>query len=244
MVDNKVVGVQAVLRDITERKKAEEELQSLARFTSENPNPALRVNKDGTLLFSNKAAEMLIGEQKLAEKQHIVELFHQSVLGCLSSGLPKTVEFKFEDKTFLVEFVPVVESEYVNVYGRDVTERKKAEVSLVQEQDKLESVTAAIGAGLVIISKDYHVLWANDFIRQYKGDTIGKLCYATLNSLDAPCPDCGAAKIFAGKTTLDTHEYYSTTIDGKPYWVEIVTTPITDEKWERYISSGDCCGHN
>jgi len=111
----------------------------------------------------------------------------------------------------------------------DITERKKTEEALVQERDKLESVAAAIGAGLVIVSKDYHVLWANDFIRRYKGDTIGKLCYATLNSLDAPCPDCGVTKIFAGKTTLDSHEYYSTTIDGKPYWVEIVATPITDE---------------
>ncbi|MBE3115601.1 response regulator, partial [Candidatus Bathyarchaeota archaeon] len=109
-------------------------------------------------------------------------------------------------------------------------ERKKTEEALRQEQDKLEQATAAAGAGLVIVSKDYHVTWANDFIKRYKGDTIGKLCYATLNSLDAPCPDCGVAKIFAGKTTIDAHEYCSTTIDGKLFWVEIVATPITDEK--------------
>ena len=111
----------------------------------------------------------------------------------------------------------------------DVTENKKAEETLKQERDKLESVTSAIGVGLVIVSKDYHILLANNFIKRYKGDVDGKLCYATLNSLDAPCPDCGVAKIFAGKTTLDAHEYCSTTIDGKPYWVEIVATPIKDE---------------
>ena len=110
----------------------------------------------------------------------------------------------------------------------DVNERRKTEDALKQERDKLESVTATIGAGLVIVSKDYHVLWANNFIRRYKGDVKGKLCYAALNTLDAPCPDCGVAKIFAGKTTMDAHEYCSTTIDGKLYWVEIVATPITD----------------
>jgi PAS domain S-box-containing protein len=119
----------------------------------------------------------------------------------------------------------------------DITERKKKDLeikqkneALVQERDMLESVAAASGAGLVIISKDYHVQWANDFIKRYKGDTIGKLCYATLNSLDSPCQDCGVAKIYAGKTRLDSHEYCSTTVDGNPYWVEIVATPLTDEK--------------
>ncbi|MBE3116299.1 PAS domain S-box protein, partial [Candidatus Bathyarchaeota archaeon] len=129
--------------------------------------------------------------------------------------------------------VPIVadDGKLLGYRGVDVniTERTKAEEALKQERDKLESVTATIGAGLVIVSKDYHVLWANNFIRRYKGDVEGKLCYATLNTLDAPCPDCGVAKIFAGKTTIDAHEYCSTTIDGKLFWVEIVATPITDE---------------
>ena len=57
---------------------------------------------------------------------------------------------------------------------------------------------------------------------------MGKLCYATLNNLDKPCTDCGVAKVFAGKTTLDSHEYHSTDVNGNPYWVEIVATPIKD----------------
>ena len=64
----------------------------------------------------------------------------------------------------------------------DITEHKNTEETLQQEKNKLESVALAIGAGLVIVSKDYHVLWANDFIKSYKGDTVGKLCYATLNN--------------------------------------------------------------
>ena len=123
---------------------------------------------------------------------------------------------------------------------RDVTERKKAEDALRQERDMIESVAAASGAGLVIVGKDYRVQWANEFIKRYKGDTIGKLCYATLNSLDSPCFDCGVAKIFAGKTLLDSHEYCSTTIEGNPYWVEIVATPLTDENGN-IISAVEIC---
>jgi signal transduction histidine kinase len=104
------------------------------------------------------------------------------------------------------------------------------EVALKQERDMLEAVTENIGAGLIIISKDYHALWANNFIKRYKGDIEGKLCYATLNTLDAPCPDCGVKKIFEDGATIDAHEYCSATIDGKPYWVEIIATPIKDKE--------------
>ena len=114
----------------------------------------------------------------------------------------------------------------------EISERVKTDSALKQERDRLESVTRSINAGLVIVSKDYHILWENDFIRQYKGAANGKLCFATLNELDAPCPDCGVAKIFAGETSFDSHEYCSTMQDGSKYWVEILSSPIKDENGE------------
>ncbi len=119
----------------------------------------------------------------------------------------------------------------------DISERIETDVTLWKERERLESVTASIDAGLVIVSKSYHLLWENDFIRRYKGDVNGKLCYATLNTLNAPCPDCGVAKIFAGKTTSDVHEYCSTTVDGNPYWVEIIASPVKDENGEVVAAS-------
>jgi PAS domain S-box-containing protein len=114
----------------------------------------------------------------------------------------------------------------------DISERVKIDSALRQERDRLESVTRSINAGLVIVSKDYRILWENDFMCQYKGDVNGKLCFATLNELDAPCLDCGVAKIFSGKTSFDSHEYCSTMLDGSKYWVEIIASPIKDENGE------------
>lgn len=112
---------------------------------------------------------------------------------------------------------------------RDISERKSLEVAMKQERDTLEAVTENIGAGLIAISKDYCVLWANSFIKRYKGDVEGKLCYATLNTLDNVCPDCGVKKIFENGATIDSHEYTSTAIDGRRYTVEIIATPIKDK---------------
>jgi PAS domain S-box-containing protein len=111
----------------------------------------------------------------------------------------------------------------------DITERKKKEHELKEERNKLEAITQSIGAGFGIMSKDYHVLWVNKFIKEYKGDVEGKLCYATLNDLDHVCPDCGVKKVFENGVSYDAHEYKSVDIKGNPYWVELIATPIKDE---------------
>jgi PAS domain S-box-containing protein len=47
----------AMLTDITERKHAEEEILSLSRFPSENPNAVYRINKEGLVLYANPASK-------------------------------------------------------------------------------------------------------------------------------------------------------------------------------------------
>ena len=49
-----------IIRDITEAKKAEEAIKSAALFPIQNPEPVLRIRRDGTLLFSNPASEPVL----------------------------------------------------------------------------------------------------------------------------------------------------------------------------------------
>ncbi len=235
---------------ITENKKVEVSLkeseEKFKKLAEESPN-IIFINKQGRVVYANKKCEEITGYSR--------EEFYSPNFNFLSLNPPECVEAVTLAYAKHMRGEPVPPYEYVLITrdGKrinalinttlieydgdkailgivtDITERKKTEEVLRQERDMLESVAKASGAGLVIVSKDYRVLWANDFIKRYKGDTIGKLCYATLNSLDAPCPDCGVAKIFAGKTPLDSHEYFSNTVDGAPYCVEIVATPLADE---------------
>src|SRR5664279_1801447 len=57
-------AVQSVVinyRDITERKRSEQEIVSLAKFPSENPNPVLRLSRDGIVMYANSASSVLLG---------------------------------------------------------------------------------------------------------------------------------------------------------------------------------------
>jgi PAS domain S-box-containing protein len=53
-------AIQISCIDITNQKKAEEEIRTLARYPYENPNPILRVNRDGVILHANPASEVLL----------------------------------------------------------------------------------------------------------------------------------------------------------------------------------------
>ena len=55
-----VIGAVLVFHDVTEKRRAEEEIQSLARFPAENPYPVLRIGRDAQVLYANKAAQELL----------------------------------------------------------------------------------------------------------------------------------------------------------------------------------------
>jgi PAS domain S-box-containing protein len=119
---------------------------------------------------------------------------------------------------------------FFHLITRDVTEQKKIEHELEMERDNLEAVTENIGAGLAIISKDYRILWANKLLKQINGDCEGKMCYLTFNRLTDVCPECGVKKVFENGVPIDTHEYSNQDDKGNRFWIELIVTPIKDEK--------------
>jgi PAS domain S-box-containing protein len=124
--DGNIIGTINFSVDITERKKAEEEIENLARFSSENPNPILRIAKDGVILYANAAAKSMLSELKIEIGRPAPHHWRRLVSDALDSGLRKDVEVENEDRMFLFIVMPVANTAYVNVYGIDVTERNKA----------------------------------------------------------------------------------------------------------------------
>ncbi len=132
------------LTDITERRKAEEQIRELAKFPSQNPNPVLRVEKDGTILYGNEASQSLLSLWGCKVGHPIPDHLSELISDVLSSGSSRNTEVECEDYVFSLTFAPVADAGYVNVYGLDITERKRMEEELVKAQ-KLESVSTLAG---------------------------------------------------------------------------------------------------
>jgi len=128
--------------DITERKKAEDVIAKLAKFPDEDPYPVLRISGRGTVIYANKASAILLKVWGCRVGESLPDPWHELVLDALSSGQSRQTEVKYDGRIFSLIFAPVVDTNYVNVYGHDITERKQAKDELVENQAKLKAMAS------------------------------------------------------------------------------------------------------
>jgi len=152
-------GVRA-LRLQDERARAEEEAESLAKFPSENPNPVLRISKEGAIVFANEASSLLLSAWQRELNQPLPDEWLDFYRKVLRSGKAKNAECECSGETYSLTFAPVVGAGYTNVYGLDITERKKAEQILRESEERYRSLTqTATDAIISIDSKGAIVSW-------------------------------------------------------------------------------------
>ena len=117
----------ATVEDITERKQAEREIQDLARFPGEDPNPVLRVSGEGMILYANQASLPLLDAWGCRESQLLPAERREIISQSFASASCNQVEIQCKGHTLLLAIAPVVESGYANIYGFDITRRKQVE---------------------------------------------------------------------------------------------------------------------
>ncbi|MGZ4851360.1 MAG: PAS domain-containing sensor histidine kinase, partial [Candidatus Bathyarchaeia archaeon] len=129
-----------------------------------------------------------------------------------------------------VASVKLIDKNCLLVIVKDTSEQKQMETSLKQERNMLEDITENIGAGPVIVDKDYRILWTNNYLKNLNGDVRYKICYSTFNTLGEACSGCGPKKILEG-AQFDSREYFNQGLHekGLPCWFELIATPIKDK---------------
>ena len=138
-----MVSLLGVAHDITERKLAEQKIQNIAKFPSENPFPVLRIKSDGTILYTNNAGMHLLYKWGCRVGDTAPDDWRKLITEVLGSKKNKTIEAVCANRVFSFAVAPVTEAGYVNIYGADITERKEIEENLLRYQQRLEELVEA-----------------------------------------------------------------------------------------------------
>ncbi len=128
------------IHDVTARKLAEREIQSLARFASESPNPILRVAADGLITYANNAARALLAAWETEPGRRLQDEWSALVTETLETGETRERETEQGGQVYSLLFAPVRDLGYVNIYARDITAVRRAEQESRQHQAELVHV--------------------------------------------------------------------------------------------------------
>jgi PAS domain S-box-containing protein len=234
--DNKIVGSVVTFTNITERKKMEEEVRSLAKFPSENPNPVLRISKDGKVLFSNKAGMFFLNTWGCKQNETVPENIRKVISDVLSTGSSRQREETFRDFVFSLTVMPVKHEGYVNLYGLDVTEKRFAEQELNQKREQIQLLLDSTGEAIYGVNTDGCCTFVNRSFLKLLGysnpdQLIGKrmhdvIHYKHVDGTLYPVEECKIYLAFLeGKGThIDDEVFWK--VDGSSFPVEYMSYPI------------------
>lgn len=125
-----VIGVSV---DVSESMRQKAEIEALARFPGENPNPVLRVTPDGTVNYANAPAETILSDWGCGVGLPLPSFLRRAVESSGTDNTKLEVEATAGGKWYALTISPVRSHGYVNIYGRDVTERVESKALLARE---------------------------------------------------------------------------------------------------------------
>ena len=185
LADDLAYGMMA-LRTQAEHQRAEEEIHSLARFPAENPNPVMRVDQDGIILYANEASRPLLQEWGCEVGSPAPEFWRDLVAEALATRETRSAEVTCEERVYSFIVGPVGEAGYANLYGRDVTERKLAEEALRESENKFRTLFNSASDGIFIHDMQGHFLEVNQMACERLGCTREEMLQMTLMDIDTP----------------------------------------------------------
>ena len=167
------------LMESTDSRRAKEALRRQAQFPEENPNPILRVDGEGILLYANTPARDLLAALGAKAGGPLPAVISSLAAGSFDRS--ELVEAKTADergRVFSLTAVRPPGEAYVNLYAHDVTRRERSEETLRESEEKYRQLFENMSEGFALYELieddrgrpvDWLVLEVNDAYTRHTG---------------------------------------------------------------------------
>lgn len=143
-----IVGSVGTITDITQRKKVEDEIRWLAKFSEENPSPIIRIADSGKILYFNKSSQSIINHISIdgilnSEWQNIISKQFQT------NSISK-IDIEVEGRYYNLTITPLINNSYCNIYAIDITDRIVFQKQLLESEQRLQFLMNSTTEGILV----------------------------------------------------------------------------------------------
>ena len=220
--EGKTIGVVLVFRDITERKKAEEEIARLASFPTINPNPILEIDFNGNIEYANPAAKARFADLKVLGLKHPLLANWEDVVKTFKEKTANTcvIEVKIGEDWYLQQYYNVPKTQCVRSYALKITERKKAEEALRESESTLQNILDGTPSFIFLKDRNGRFITINKRLEESLGmkreALRGKTDYDIFSKEVADFYRKNDLQVLETKQPIQTEEVFDSP-DGKKY---------------------------
>jgi PAS domain S-box-containing protein len=213
--DGKTISVTVISKDITNRKRDEEELrkseETMRALLNTPPDGAMLIDPQGTILAVNEVGAKRLG--KSANKlvgAYVYDFFRPDVAEFRRSRVDeavrsrKPIRFVDESEETILDttLYPVLGEhgtvEQLAVFAHEITEQKRTREALKASEAQKQAILDASVDRITLVDPDMRMIWANKTttkeLNMAPEDLKGEYCFEVLVDRQSPCPGCPTKK--------------------------------------------------
>lgn len=215
-----------------ENRELDQKNEKLAGLCQEDPNPILRIARDGHILYANRAAFSLAECLVKPGEKSLLEHWQQFVQKACDNGVPTQTESECSGRICSLTFVPVPDTDYVNVYGVDITDLKPAKKKSENTPAIIELLTKIAELGNATTNGNQAMQEVLKFVCDFMGWPVGHVYVKKQNKMvPSDIWQIEAVKEFiafrraTGQTSFSSGEGMIGRViaTGRPVWIKDVT---------------------
>ncbi|HET7479649.1 MAG TPA: PAS domain S-box protein, partial [Rubrobacteraceae bacterium] len=231
----KVREVVLMHEDVSERRRAEEELIWLASFPMLNPNPIVETTLDGEPTYLNPAAEAQFPNVRTLGSRHpaLADLREAYERIWASGGRPITREVRVGERFYQQTISRVPESDLLRIYTTDTTDRRRAEDAVRKSEERFRSLVQNASDIIVVLDAGGEILYESPAIERVLAYTpeerIGTNAFDYIHPEDQERVRDSFAKYIEDSEVHAAVEYRVRARDGSWHYFEAVGTNLLDD---------------